>query len=355
MLNHLAGSTQDDEGENMNRAGRGWSRRAFLGGMAGVAGLGALRGRAAWAAGYPERGINIVIPTRAGGGADRDVRTFAKVWTKYLKTTLTYDFFPGAAGQVGYEIYLGKRDPDCYNLLFGNMGPEVIMYALQKPNYKFPGDLTYIAQTSSETMAVFVGKNSPIQSIQQLVDQGKKRTVTIAVSRLPHPASIGCLALAEATGAKFNLVPYGGGGPSARAGLSGETDAVALPIAQPIKLGAEVRTLCVFTNKNRVPDETNNAPPVNSVFGTKIPELTSSRGFGLHTAAMDKHPDRVALLKQSVKQVFDDPDYPKAVLESGLPTAFIDYGDQDVAMATAMETLELARRYESLLSAKRKG
>src|SRR3546814_6417054 len=87
------------------------------------------------------------------------------------------------------------------------MGPEVIMQALQKPSVKLGEDFVYINQISSEVMSLFVAANSPIQSIEQLVDEGKKRTVNISVSRLPHPASIGVLALGEATGADFQLVP----------------------------------------------------------------------------------------------------------------------------------------------------
>src|SRR3546814_8948355 len=95
-------------------------------------------------------------------------------------------------------------------------------------------------------MSLFVAANSPIQSIEQLVDEGKKRTVNISVSRLPHPASIGVLALGEATGADFQLVPYGGGNPSAMAAVTGEVDACALPLANPIKLGEQVRILTTF-------------------------------------------------------------------------------------------------------------
>lgn len=255
---------------------------------------------------------------------------------------------------MGYEVYLGKREPDGYNLLFGNMGPEVIMYALQKPNYKFPGDYYYITKTSSEVMCIFTGKNSPFKSIEQLVDAGKKRTVNISVSRLPHPASIGSLSLAEGTGAKFNLIPYGGGGPSARAALSGEVDAVALPIAQPIKLGAEARTLVVFADKNPVPQHTNNAPTANAVFGTKIPTLASSRAFAIHASALEKYPERADILKKTMRQVFDDPAYGETVKKSGIPTAFIDYGDQDEAMKFAMEMLEMAKRFAPLLTGKKK-
>jgi tripartite-type tricarboxylate transporter receptor subunit TctC len=334
------------------------SRRQFIKASATAVGLGAIAvsplGRA-FGQDFPSKRINITIPTASGGGADRDVRIFNSVWQKYIKTTFKVEFFPGAAGQVGYETYVQNREPDCYNLIFGNTGPEVIMYVLQKPNYKFPGDYYFLNMIGVEDMTIFVGKNSPIKTIEEMVELGKKRTVNIAVSRLPHPASIGCLSLAEATGAKFNLVPYGGGGPSARAALAGETDAVALPIAQPVRLGDEARTLVVFADKNPVPELTNNAPPVNKVFGTKIPQLTMSRGFAAHGVAIKKYPDRVKVLTSTMKQAFDDPAYPEAIKKAGLPTTFMAWGDQEQAMATAQVTLELAKRYEPLLRGKKKG
>lgn len=329
------------------------TRRSFMAGTTAIAGATLLTGafsRPAWAA-YPERNLEIVIPTAEGGGADRDVRIFTSVWKNHIDANFEYSFFPGAAGQVGYEVYGGKREPDCYSLLFANMGPEVIMQALQKPSVKLGEDFVYITQISSEVMSLFVPANSQFQSIEQLVDAGKQRTVTIAVSRLPHPASIGCLALAEATGADFQLVPYGGGNPSAMAAITGEVDACALPLANPIKLGEQVKILTTF-GKNPAPAETGDAPPVNSVFGSNIPELTSSRAFGLHTEAIEQYPDRVEVLKSSMAAVRDDPAYPEAVKKAGLPTAFIDFGDQETAMATAQATLELAGKYEALLTGK---
>jgi len=124
------------------------TRRSFMAGTTAVAGATLLAGafsRPAWAA-YPERTLEIVIPTAEGGGADRDVRVFASVWQKHINTNFEYSFFPGAAGQVGYEVYGGKREPDCYSLLFANMGPEVIMQALQKPSVKLGQDFVYFMQ-----------------------------------------------------------------------------------------------------------------------------------------------------------------------------------------------------------------
>lgn len=319
---------------------------ALCGGAAAVATL----GRPAWAA-FPERNIEVLVATGEGGGADRDLRIFTSVWKKYTDTAFEYSFFPGAAGQVGYEVYAGKREPNCYSLLFANITPEVIMQALQNPPVKLGRDFVYINQLSSEVMALFVAADSRFKTVEELVDEGKKRTVTISVSRLPHPASIGCLALAEATGASIQLVPYGGGNPSAMAAVTHEVDACALPIAQPIKLGQQARVLATF-GKNSAPEVTGNAPEVNAVFSAGIPELTSSRGFALHTKAINEYPERFSFLIESMKKVQEDPDYPEAVKRAGLPTAFIDFGDQARAMASAEETILLAKKYEKLLTGK---
>ncbi len=246
-----------------------FTRRSFLG-TAAVGAASLAFARPGWAADFPSRNVQITIPTGEGGGADRDSRIFTKIWQKYLDTNFEFEFYPGAAGQVGYEFYMNK-EPSPYNLLFANMGPEVIMLTLQDPKIQVGRDITYIKQTLSEPMAVWVGPNSPIKDIQQLVDEGKKRPVTVSVSRLPHPASIGMLALGEATGASFNLVPYGGGNPSAMAAITGEVDCCALPITNAIRLDDQARILGVFADKNPAGEAADNAPTVNSVFGTKIP------------------------------------------------------------------------------------
>ena len=325
-------------------------RRRFLttaaAGGAAVA-LGGGRGVAAQE--FPAQNINITIPTGEGGGADRDSRTFVQVWREYLKTNFEFGYYPGAAGQVGYEFYM-RQEPNAYNLLFSNIGPEVIMLTLQSVGIDVGEDLVYIKKTSTEPMSVWVGPNSPFESLEQLVDEAKNRTVTVSVSRLPHPASIGMLALAEATGASFNLVPFGGGNPSAMAAITGEVDCCALPLANPIALADQAIILGIFADKNPVPDESGNAPTVNEVFATDLPPLTSSRAWGIHKAAIDKYPERIETLKSTMQQTLDDPAYAEAVKKTGIPTAFIDAGDQEAAMAEAASTRELAERYKKLLT-----
>src|SRR5918996_3049584 len=187
------------------------SRRRLLAGAAAALALGPSQLRAQ---AYPSKNIRVVIPTGQGGGAERLARSFDEVWGKLLKTNFEYSFYPGAAGQVGYEVFVHKRDKDGYNLLFGNMGPEMIMYVLQKPNYRFPEDFQYFCRTDIDDSVVFGLRKGKLQRVEDIVAEAKKRPVNVAVSRLPHPASIGMFRVRAGPGGEVHLIPHGGGQPT---------------------------------------------------------------------------------------------------------------------------------------------
>ena len=116
----------------------------------------------------------------------------------------------------------------------------------------------------------------------------------------------------------------------------------------------QARVLGVFSPNNPIPDQTDNAPSVNAVFGTKIPDLPSARAFGIHTKAIEKYPDRYEILKSTMRKVFDDPDYKVAIEKTGRPWEFISYADEAQCMEYAANMAELTKKYLPLLSAKKK-
>ncbi len=301
---------------------------------------------------YPSRKFNVVIPTGQGGGAERLVRAFDTAWSKLLGQPFEYEFHAGAAGQVGYTLFVQKRERDGHNLLFGNMGPEMIMYAVQNPDYKFPQDYIYFCRTDIDDSCIFVRADSPFKRVEDVVAEAKKRPLNVATSRIPHPASIGILALGDATKSKFNLIPYGGGNPTQVAVLNGEVDIGVLPIVGIARLGDKLRILGLFNDKNMLPKETNNAPLINQVFGTKIPDLSSSRSWAIHTEWADKNPAAFKLLEDTSKKVFADTEFKSAAEKAGVPAAVLSYGDRKVCTQYANSMVELANRYKSVLSAK---
>ena len=156
---------------------------------------------------YPQRNFRVMIPTGQGGGAERLARAFDDAWSKLLKRQFEYPFHPGAAGQIGYELFVKRASADGYNLLFGNMGPEMIMYAVQKPDYRFPEDFIYFCRIDIDDSCIFVRNDSPYKDVKSVVEAAKKKPLNVAVSRIPHPASIGMLALGEATGSRLQPDP----------------------------------------------------------------------------------------------------------------------------------------------------
>jgi tripartite-type tricarboxylate transporter receptor subunit TctC len=325
------------------------TRRRIVAGAGAALALGSVNARAQ---AYPSKNLRGVIPTGHGGGAERLARAFDAFWGPMLKTNFEYSFFPGAAGQVGYEVFVNKREKDGYNLLFGNMGPEMIMYALQKPAYRFPEDYQYFCRTDIDDSVVFALRKSKFQRVEDVVAEAKKRVVNVAVSRLPHPASIGMLALGAAVGAKFNLIPYGGGNPTTVAVLNGEADCGALPIAGVVAQREQMKVLGVFNDENPLASQSDNAPPINAVFGTKVPELSSSRSWAIHTEVIEKYPERFALLEKTSRQVVESPEFKSAFAKTGAPVEAIKYGNREVCTRYAKAMVELANEYRSLLTAK---
>jgi tripartite-type tricarboxylate transporter receptor subunit TctC len=187
------------------------------------------------------------------------------------------------------------------------------------------------------------------------VAEAKKKTVNVAVSRLPHPASIGMLALGNSVKARFNLVPYGGGNPTQVAVLNGEADCGALPIAGVASLGEQMRTLGVFNDDaKKMAKYSGNAPAVNAVFGTKLPALYSSRAWAIHSEVIDKFPERFAALEKTARQVFDNPKYREEYAKTVAPIETIQYGDRKTCTQYANSMVDLANEYRELLTAKKK-
>ncbi len=324
------------------------NRRRFLGTSIAATGLTLAAPRIARAADYPDRNISVIIPTREGGGADRNFRAFTSIWKDKLGTDFEPGFFPGASGRVGYEVYMGKNEPDAYSLIFGNMGPEVLNWAVQAPTFDV-NDYFYFGQVDKDPGCLFVGAESKLQTLDDVIAEGKKRKLNVGTSRMAHPASIGLLALGEETGAQFNLIPLSGGKNTVAGAVTGEVDFSVLTSGSVIAAGDAVKTLLVF-GENVVGEALDDAPSMNSVYGTDLPEMLSARAFGIHKKAADDYPDRMDHLNTTFKATFDDPALLEAYVASKGTPEYLSYGGIDECEAFKNAMLELGAKYKDLLS-----
>jgi tripartite-type tricarboxylate transporter receptor subunit TctC len=327
------------------------SRRSLLkaGGAAAV--IGGSKGLVsrAFAAGYPERNIDIIVPTAEGGGADRNMRSFNAVWKKYMDTNFEPSFYPGASGRVGYEVYMGKYEPDCYSLIFGNMGPEVLNWVVKEPSFNVD-DYIYWGRVDVDPGCLFVGTESPFQTLDDIIAEGKKRKLNVGTSRLAHPASIGMLALAEHTGIEVTLIPLAGGKKTVSGAVTGEVDFSVLTSGSVAAAGDAVKTLLIFDDDNPLGEALDNAPTMNAVYGTNLPPMLSSRAYGIHKAAVDKYPDRFEMLQTSFRKVFDDPEYKDSVEKAKGHWEYVKFGGVEECGKFKKDMLELGAKYKAYLT-----
>ena len=327
---------------------RGLLKTATLGGASTLFAP-AIIGRAFAQDSFPSRALQVLIPISEGGGVDRSARAFNAAWGPSLGANFEYSYFPGASGQVGYETYIGRRDPDAYNLLFGAIGPEMIMYATQNPSYSFPEDYVYFAGVNADDSVIWVADNSPIQTLEDLIEEGQHRRVNFSGSRLPHPSSIAVFLLAEATGADFNVVPYGGGNAARSAAITGEVDACCTFMSSSLSVADQIRFLTVFQDENQIPHLTDDARPANDILGTDFPALDGLRAYAIHRAAIEQYPERFQLLKDTIAETFESGRYEQSTIDAGLSPDFNVFVDEEACTRSAMQFVELATRFEHLL------
>jgi tripartite-type tricarboxylate transporter receptor subunit TctC len=344
--------------------GKSWNgpigRRTLLQGGAAALGGAALATAPlspTFAQAFPSENLKVMVATREGGGADRNLRALWSVWKKYLKTEMEASFYPGGAGRVGYEKYMGIAKPDCYTLLFGNMGPEVLNWVVQPPaGFKFPDDYVYFNRVDVDPSCIFVdAKKSPFKTIDDIVAEGKKRTLNVAVSRIAHPTSLGILAIGRQAGAKFNLVPLSGGRNTYAGVSSGEMDIGALPLSGVAARHTTFRTVLVFDDEpysKALTEQVYDAPRANKHFGMKLPDLHSARAFAIKTEAIEKHPDRFKTLVDTAAKVFKDPEFKVTIEKTKAPWELVRYGDREQCAKYVKEIVAIGEEYKDLIKGK---
>lgn len=300
-------------------------------------------------AGFPSRTMQVYIPTRAGGGADRNFRSFAGVWKNHLGGEFEPAFYPGAAGRVGYETYMGKASDDCHDLIFGNMGPEVLNWVVKKPTFSLD-DYFYFLMVDADPGSVFISEKSSMKTLEDVIAEGRKRTLTIATSRLAHPASLGMLVLANKMGMKVNLVPMSGGKNTRNGVLTGELDLGVLPATTVMKRKG-IKILGLFDEKNLVPKKMPGAVLINIEYKLGIPPIAAgARAFGIKKAAADKYPDRFNKLVETGMKVFKDPAYKDAVIAGKGSWELISPGGAKECSNYVANITALGEQYRDLLT-----
>lgn len=178
----------------------------------------------AWAQGFPNAPVKLIVPYSAGGGADAVARLLALGMGEELKQGVIVDNRAGAGGMVGAEA-TAKAAPDGYTVLFaGNPELTIVPWLHPKLPYAPLTDFTPVVLVSQSPNVLVANASLAAKTLRAALDAARKAPggITIGTPGNGTPQHIAVELLKQQTGMDIVHVPYKGASPATVAALGGE-------------------------------------------------------------------------------------------------------------------------------------
>lgn len=178
------------------------------------------------AQGYPNRGIELIIPWPPGGATDITGRIYANELSKILKVNVTSVNKTGASGTVG-ATYVHQSKKEGYTLLCGSLGWLLASITFKDVIYDPQKNFIPITKVAEGPHWIVVKNDSPIKTLEQLIETAKKnpKTLSLGTSGTSSDGHFNIEILQKAAGMQIKHVPFKGGSDLPPAILGGHIDA----------------------------------------------------------------------------------------------------------------------------------
>jgi len=253
---------------------------------------------------YPDSGktITIIAIVAAGGNSDMQIRAIAVQLSKHLGgTRIMVENDPGASGKIAYEKAY-KAKPDGYTLLNYNLPAPIITELVDKSVRYKTADFVPIYAISTLPNVLVVNSDS-WKTVEEFIQEGQKRTVSIGTTGNKTANYLQAVAFADAVGIKANFVPFGGGAESVQTLAGKHIDAVVTVVltAFPLVKAGKLRPLMVFTDE---PDDTYPGAPLSKDSRWQIATFPL---IGTYVAPPNFPADRVKTLEDAFEKALKEP------------------------------------------------
>lgn len=153
---------------------------------------------------YPSGTITMIVNYSAGGGTDLSARALASAAATALGVAITPSNIEGGTGTVGVTE-LANSKADGYTIGVATLAP-LAMAPYQLDVTYTPDSFKYICAFGQYGYGIVVAKDSPYQTLDDLIEAAKESTINFGATGYPQPFAMADLG--EQTGASFNFVSY---------------------------------------------------------------------------------------------------------------------------------------------------
>jgi tripartite-type tricarboxylate transporter receptor subunit TctC len=272
---------------------------------------------AAFAQGYPNRPIRVVVPWPPGQATDLAARMVSEKLVPVLGQPLVMDNKPGAGGTIASEA-ASKTPADGYTLLAGSSGPISISPNVQKVGYDPLKDFAPISLFAVNPYVLVVHPSIPAKNVKELIallraNPGKYSFSSSGSGASSHLSSVLFNSMANVNAVH---VPYKGSSPSVTDLVSGQvayTIETVPGVITFVKAG-RLRALAVSTAKR------STAMPELPTIADELPGYEMSGWIGLMAPA--GIPREISeRLSREVRKVLEIPEIKERFLALGLEPA----------------------------------
>lgn len=172
---------------------------------------------------WPSREISLINPNAPGAATDLTARIIAQALEKRLNATVIVKNVVGGAGALG-PTTLAQSTPDGHTIGLVAISTHVAVPNMMKVNYEPWKAFDIIGQVAALRYGVGARADGPIESIEELIAQGKQKQLTYSSNNVTNVVAM--FQLAKLTGAKLRWVVFPGGVESVTASIGGHVDAV---------------------------------------------------------------------------------------------------------------------------------
>lgn len=289
------------------------SRRGFAALAASAAATSAVG--TAFAGGFPNRSVRLVVPYGPGGGADMVARTLAQQITENLGWSIVVDNRAGANGMIGADN-VAKSPADGYTLLLTDAAHATNPAVQPKMPFDALRDFAPITLAGSSPQLLVANPSFPANSLKEMLalPRGQVRGAGVGTT---GPGSVAHLLLEWLklkTGMDLVHVPYKGGGAALLDAVGGQIPLVinSVPACMPHVEAKRLKVLAIAS--------TARNPRLAEVqtFSESTPGIVGSAWYGVLAPAQTP-PDVLKQVNSALQKALESPN-----VKSKLAGAFID-------------------------------
>ena len=134
---------------------------------------------------YPSGPITMIVNYSAGGGTDLAARALGDAAAEVLGTAITVSNVTGGSGTVGVTE-LANSKADGYTIGVATLSPLALVPWQLEVTYT-PDSFKYICAFGQYGYGIVVAKDSPYQTLEDLIAAAKEGTVNYGATGYPQP------------------------------------------------------------------------------------------------------------------------------------------------------------------------